>query len=132
MFPSGRPGVGLLLLRGAVGLIALLQGVVCLTVRGPKLEMWTVGLVAVSIGIFLLLGFLTPTIAILAGGGSIGIALSWLPTPTLSLCDSKLAAVNVVMAAALVCLGPGAFSLDAHRFGRREIVISHNARPPES
>jgi hypothetical protein len=35
-----------------------------------------------------------------------------------------------VMAAALACLGPGAFSLDARRFGRREIVVPHIPRPP--
>jgi hypothetical protein len=33
------------------------------------------------------------------------------------------AALATVIAAALVCLGPGAFSLDGRLYGRREIVI---------
>jgi hypothetical protein len=37
---------------------------------------------------------------------------------------SGLAAFNLAaMSAALVLLGPGAFSLDARLFGRREIII---------
>jgi uncharacterized membrane protein YphA (DoxX/SURF4 family) len=37
---------------------------------------------------------------------------------------SALAAFNLaVISAALVLLGPGAFSLDARLFGRREIII---------
>jgi hypothetical protein len=60
----------------------------------------------------------------MAAMGSIAIALSWHPAAALNLYDSKLAAVLVVViAAALVCLGPGAISLDAQRFGRRKIVI---------
>ena len=38
----------------------------------------------------------------------------------------------IVMATAIVLLGPGAFSLDARLFGRREIVIPLAARPPDS
>jgi hypothetical protein len=34
--------------------------------------------------------------------------------------------------AALVLLGPGAFSLDAHLFGRREIMIPHESCPQKS
>jgi uncharacterized membrane protein YphA (DoxX/SURF4 family) len=131
MFPSGPPGVGLLLLRFAVGLIALGEGVGYLTGRGPTLKMYAFGLAALVIGSSLLIGFLTPKAAVLAGGGSIAIALSWLPAPTLNPCGSKLGAAGVVvMAAALACLGPGAFSLDARRFGRREIVVPHIPRPP--
>ena len=131
MFPSGPPGVGLLLLRFAVGFIALREGVGYLTGRSPTLKMWAVGLAALAIGSSLLIGLSTPKAAVLAGGGSIAIALSWFPAPTLNLCDSKLGAAGVVvMAVALACLGPGAFSLDARRFGRREIVIPHIPRPP--
>jgi hypothetical protein len=32
-----------------------------------------------------------------------------------------------VISIALVCLGPGAFSLDARLFGRREIIIPDSA-----
>jgi hypothetical protein len=35
-----------------------------------------------------------------------------------------------VMSIAITLLGPGAFSLDAHLFGRREIIIPGASRPP--
>ena len=38
--------------------------------------------------------------------------------------------VLLAVAAALVLLGPGALSLDARLFGRREIVFLHDRRPP--
>jgi uncharacterized membrane protein YphA (DoxX/SURF4 family) len=42
----------------------------------------------------------------------------------LELFEAKLTtALATVIVVALVCLGPGAFSLDARLFGRREIII---------
>ena len=42
---------------------------------------------------------------------------------------NALAAFNLAaMSAALVLLGPGAFSLDARLFGRREIIIPEGGR----
>jgi hypothetical protein len=32
----------------------------------------------------------------------------------------------IVMSSALICLGPGAFSLDARLYGRREIDVNGN------
>lgn len=126
-FPGGWPGAGLLLLRTTVGLTALVQGAVNLSASGNStLGARLVGLGAVVSGIALLLGFLTPVAGALIGLGSAGLALSWLPVPAPSppLLDSWLATVFVViMAAVIVALGPGAFSLDARLFGRREIVI---------
>jgi uncharacterized membrane protein YphA (DoxX/SURF4 family) len=44
---------------------------------------------------------------------------------------SALAAFNLAaMSAALVLLGPGAFSLDARLFGRRKIIIPEGGRSP--
>jgi uncharacterized membrane protein YphA (DoxX/SURF4 family) len=44
---------------------------------------------------------------------------------------SALAAFNLAaISAALVLLGPGAFSLDARLFGRREIIIPEGGRSP--
>ncbi len=126
--------MGLLLLRAAVGLTAVIQGGFFLTDGGTQTLMnRVIGLIAVASGALLLIGFLTPIVGMLVGLGSAGIALSWFPAPTLHLLDSWLVTIFVViMAAALVCLGPGAFSLDSRLFGRREIVIPLTPRSPKS
>jgi uncharacterized membrane protein YphA (DoxX/SURF4 family) len=72
----------------------------------------------------LVIGFLTPLTAVLTGLGSIGIAFSWVPGSNPNWLDLRLVTFFVtIMAAAIAFLGPGAFSLDSHLFGRREIII---------
>ena len=79
-------------------------------------------------GAFLLAGLMTPLVAVLVAAGGIGIAFSWLPLPGEGLFDSYLAIINlVVLSIAIALLGPGAFSLDARTFGRREITIPSNS-----
>jgi uncharacterized membrane protein YphA (DoxX/SURF4 family) len=74
---------------------------------------------------------LTPFAASLAEIFSLGVALSWLPSSIPDVFGGAPATVfMVVMAAAVLLLGPGAFSLDARWFGRREIVFPRAAGPP--
>jgi uncharacterized membrane protein YphA (DoxX/SURF4 family) len=124
-FPGGWPGVGLLLLRAAVGAVIAVQGAVCLVEGGDlKLGGWLIGLSAVVCGVSLLAGFLTRFAGILAGLGGVSVALSWIPAPTPNLFVDRLSILFVViMTAAIFLTGPGAFSLDARLFGRREIII---------
>jgi uncharacterized membrane protein YphA (DoxX/SURF4 family) len=124
-FPGGWPGVGLLLLRAAVGAVVAAQGAVCL-VEGVNLKLgaWLISVSAVACGVSLLAGFLTPLASILAGLGAVSVALSWITAPDPNLFDDRLSIIFVViMTVAIFLLGPGAFSLDARLFGRREIVI---------
>jgi hypothetical protein len=57
--------------------------------------------------------------------GAIASGFSFLPAPPVAnLADSKLAVILIaIVATAIACLGPGAFSADARLFGRREIII---------
>jgi uncharacterized membrane protein YphA (DoxX/SURF4 family) len=133
-FPGGWPGVGLLLLRAAVGLVALIEGAFYLTQNtGSAPGTWLGGLLGLAAGGALLAGFLTPAAGVIVGLGALGVGFSVLPEPTPNLFDARLSAIlAAIMAAAIVFLGPGAFSLDARLFGRREIIIPQAPRRPES
>jgi uncharacterized membrane protein YphA (DoxX/SURF4 family) len=128
-FPRGWPGAGLLLLRAAIGVTTIMQG--WLYLGNLTLETGAVGLLSIASGVLLLIGYLTPVAGTVAGVGTLGIALSWFPAAPQNLFDAKLPAVlAIIMSAAIVFLGPGACSIDARLFGRREIVIPPVFRSP--
>ena len=124
-FPSGMPGIGLLLLRAGAAAVLIAHGAGCLTDRSTSTwGTWAVGVMSALVGALLLIGLVTPLAGTLAAVGSAGILLSWLPSPAPSLpCAGVAAVLTVVVAAAIALLGPGAISVDAALFGRREITI---------
>jgi uncharacterized membrane protein YphA (DoxX/SURF4 family) len=126
-FPGSWPGVGLLLLRIVVGSAGSMQGAVYLThMNNPSALTWIAGALAVVSGVALIAGFLTPASGAVAGLTTLFIVTTWTP-PTASVLIDRLAAlILIVDAAALTLLGPGAHSLDARLFGRREIIIPHD------
>jgi uncharacterized membrane protein YphA (DoxX/SURF4 family) len=112
-------------LRAAIGIVALIQGGLYFSGRLESMAQTWMGAVAFVLGVTLLAGVLTPISALVAALGAIGSGFSLLPAPAASsLADSKLVVVLIaIVAAAIACLGPGAFSVDARLFGRREIII---------
>jgi uncharacterized membrane protein YphA (DoxX/SURF4 family) len=120
------------LLRAAAGGTLFVQSAAYLVDwHGLGLLTLVVSVLTVASGALLLIGYLTPFAGILAGLFCLGSALSWFPAPNLELFEAKLtAALAAVIVVALVCLGPGAFSMDARLFGRREIIIPDASRPP--
>jgi uncharacterized membrane protein YphA (DoxX/SURF4 family) len=131
-FPSGAPGYGLLLLRVAVGGLLIAAAIESFAGGGDvSLTGLGLALVAIPAGSALLVGVLTPAAATLAALTSLGAAATRTILGTTGIPGSGLASVLVtIVAAALVMLGPGAFSLDARLFGRREIVVPRRRDSP--
>jgi hypothetical protein len=114
MFPAGLPGLALLLLRLSVALALLLDVYAHLN----ALPGWTHG-TAILISLVVSVGYLTP---ITAAAALVYHALVWLTLGA----GVDAAAVTLVLsldALALGLLGPGAYSVDSRRFGRRLVVL---------
>jgi hypothetical protein len=118
------PGLALLLFRAVFSLSLLLSARAYLSAGWSLPVAWLLGLAALAAGVLLLIGFLTPIAGTAVGLGGIGVALSLLPACTPAVFDSGLAMVfAVTMLIGIILLGPGAFSIDARLFGRRQIII---------
>lgn len=132
-FPGGLPGGGLLLLRATVGIIGLVQGALFLVDHtGVALENWIAGLALAGSGALLIVGFLTPVAGAIMGLTALAAGATFLRPAGTNLVGEPLSIVLVaVIAIAVALLGPGAFSLDRHLFGRREIIIPRTQPSPQ-
>lgn len=127
-FPSGWVGAALLVLRVVAGASAMVEAVLAITGTHSPLGLAAV-LFAALAGLALVLGFLTPVVSALIAMAGAAILVG-LHGAVLRLLDSPMALFEfVVIAAALAILGPGATSIDARLFGRREVAISEEHRP---
>lgn len=113
MFPRGLPGAALFILRASVASALLLE---CYAYR-HGLPGW-VQTLAIVLSLPLYAGLLTPIAAV---AGIVFHALIWfglgVSTPTFS-------AIVVLDAISLALLGPGGYSIDSHRYGRRIVVLT--------
>ena len=132
-FPEGLPGLGLVLMRMAVALSAIVQGIGAFVESPAQIFIWGIGSLEILVGAALLIGFLTPIAGAFASLGNLAMAVSGFLSSGENAHDRVVIAVYlVVMSLAITLLGPGAFSLDARLFGRREIIIPEVSRPPLS
>ena len=124
-FPGGWPGVGLLLLRALVGATLIAQTLTYIGSEKLSLLSWLLVATVLIIASCLLVGFMTPVAAVVIGLATAGLVVfTFNPSQTV---------LNViVLTTAIALLGPGAFSIDARMFGRREILIPHTPRWPKS
>jgi uncharacterized membrane protein YphA (DoxX/SURF4 family) len=81
-------------------------------------------------GVFILIGFLTPILSPLAALECAAF-LIWVPVPWGLLTSNLVVFPLITMFCAIALIGPGAFSLDAHLFGWKEIIIPAAPRKPE-
>jgi hypothetical protein len=128
VYPAGRFGVALFVLRGALGVPLFIQGTLCLAEPVATWETFR-GLAALAVGCSLVAGFLTPVIAVVTAAGVAVLGASVAPLCSRNLFAGKLSIVfaSAILASVLL-LGPGAFSVDARMFGRREIIIPRRVK----
>jgi putative oxidoreductase len=119
-FAHGAPGVGLLLVRLAVGIMMISHSVVTLVGNPPFASACFQGF-SILLGLLLLVGLLTSIAGVLAAMSAILEAIlhseSWQHDVSVG-----------ILAAALMLLGPGVWSLDARRYGWKRITISEPGR----
>lgn len=114
-FADGWPGAGLLLLRLVTGGGLLYGGIV--SVRSAFDAAQMVPALAAAFGAMLVVGLFTPFAGIMAAAVEVWIAFShpgyrW---PQIGLAGLSLS---------LAMIGPGAWSIDARLFGRKQIDLS--------
>src|SRR5271170_5476000 len=125
-FPSGCPGFALLLLRFGVGGTSSLQSawfVAAHHAAGSTL----IAALAIITSLALMIGLMTPIATALLCLSGLAATIDSGIVGYMPLFESCIARFEfIVMTAALICLGPGAFSLDARLYGRREIDVNGN------
>jgi len=128
-FPTGYPGLALLLLRLVVGGAASSQAWMLISANhgAVSTSVIVVASLAFVVGLALIIGFMTPIAGVLLGAGGFLLTVDASTALQLSLFESGLARIEfIAISAALIPLGPGALSLDARRYGRREIEVNGN------
>jgi hypothetical protein len=110
MFPRGRAGFALILLRMSVAIGLLMSA---LAHVGSRSALAAAGVLALALAI----GLATPVCAAICC--VVQLALLWWVTGAVATCLVVASFVSV----ALSMLGPGAYSVDARIFGRRRVVF---------
>jgi uncharacterized membrane protein YphA (DoxX/SURF4 family) len=131
-FPDEWPGAGLLLLRATTGAGFLAQGIDYFADRHDLGAITSaVAVFMILLGGLLLIGSLSRWAAAVAAIASLLSVFPWFPRPRFGMFETPITTMlAAVIATALVCLGPGAFSVDARLFGRREVIIPKTSANP--
>ena len=131
MFPDGWAGLGLLLLRVTAAACLAWCGYVQLARQDPTLVAVLMATTGLASGFGLLLGYLMRLAAVFGVVASVGQAFGWPQSSGPMIWEARVSSVFAgIIAIALLCLGPGAFSLDALRHGHREIIIPQKPKNP--
>ena len=116
-FADGWPGGGILLLRVLAGSALIWRGIAATSVHAPA-GLFTLDILGAAGGLLILGGLWTPLAGVLSGIVEVWIAFS---QPT----AQPFAIVLATLGISLAMIGPGAWSVDARLYGRKQLL------PPE-
>jgi uncharacterized membrane protein YphA (DoxX/SURF4 family) len=114
-FPNGWPGIGILLQRVLTAAILFCYGIAHLRAAPHSASIFP-QMFAAAAGVLLLVGLWTPIAGTVLALVELWIAISRAGDPGIPI---TLAALG----ATLAMIGPGAWSIDAHLFGRKHFEI---------
>ena len=112
MFPPGLPGLALVLMRASVAGAVLLD----IYTHRATLPGWATG-AAIVLSIILCAGYLTPVASVAA------LAFHGILWASVGADSIAVALITSFDALALALLGPGGYSIDSFRFGRRVVLL---------
>jgi putative oxidoreductase len=119
-FADGGPGAGLLLLRLLTGAALIDFGISGIREGPPPLTV-ALQVIGIAAAILLLVGAFTPVAGVLAAAAKAWMAISHFSSHS---GDPWVTLAQAILATALALIGPGAWSIDARRFGRKHIDLS--------
>src|SRR5688572_789746 len=112
MFPRGLPGLALLLLRASVATSLLLDA----CHHRQALSFW-IQVVAILAALAVSAGFLTPISSLIA---VVVHVVAWYMVGPVNVAIATIVSLDAL---ALTLVGPGAYSVDSFRYGRRVVVL---------
>ena len=116
-FADGWPGRGILLLRILAGSALICHGIADTSLHAHA-GLFTLQILGAAAGLLILGGLWTPVAGVLAGIVEMWIAFS---EPT----SQPFAIALATLGISLAMIGPGAWSIDARLYGRKQLL------PPE-
>ena len=111
MFPAGLPGIALLILRASVIFALVFESYS----HQQAVSGWILAM-AVLMAAAILAGYLTPIAATIS---LVTHVLIWSNSGVCNVAGATIATLDLL---ALALLGPGAYSIDSYRFGRRVLL----------
>jgi hypothetical protein len=125
-YPGHWAGLGLLLLRGTVGITVATKAWLSVAAANTDVLGAIPAVALIVCGVALTLGIFTPVFSTLVGASYALVLFTPFGEAMLARLDCAAAVLGLAAAAGLGLVGPGAFSIDARLFGRREIFIPAN------
>lgn len=114
-FARGWPGAGLLAQR-LVTAGLLFHSAIAHTFPATSASSMVLQVMAAAAGLLLLLGLWTPLAGMIVAVAELALLIAHQPDP-------RLCVLLAALGASLAMIGPGAWSIDARLFGRKEVRI---------